>query len=211
MKPKKSKVDKNLCRIITPEFRVSYPHLFKPQAPKPTDKKKYSITMLFPKDRELSGFIPGREDENGNPVKRSIKKAIKNATIGFYGEDESEWPELISPITDGDSPKFKDKDGYKGHWVIKAITSEDQKPVVVDQKMKPIEDPNDLYPGCYARAHIFAYRWEYMGREGIGFILDHVQKLRDGKSFGGKKDVTEVFSPVDAGDDEDEDEVGDFK
>lgn len=204
-KPKNTKKartaeDKDLCRLITPEFRVSYPHVFKPQAPKPTDTPKYSITMLFPKDKKIVGSSP-----DGQP--RSLVGAMKAAKTAEFGDPEN-WPEdLLSPVINGDDPKYADKDGYKGHWVVKAVSSADQRPTVVDRDMSVITNPADLYPGCYARAYVFAYVWEYMGKQGIGFILDHVQKLRDGKSFGGKKPVEQVFSPVAAAaDDEDGDE-----
>lgn len=206
--PKKAaKIDKDLCRIITPEFRVSYPHVFKAQAVKATDKPKFSITMLYPKDSDLMGSSP-----DGKP--RSLKEVIKNAKLAQFGPKEN-WPDgLESPVIDGDNPKFADKDGYKGHWVIKATTSEDQRPSVVDAEMAPITEASELYPGSYARAYVYAYVWEYMGKQGVGFILDHVQKLRDGKSFGGKKPVEQVFSPVasaepDAAGDADDDQ--DFK
>jgi hypothetical protein len=190
----KSKADSIICRIITPEFRVSYPHVFKPQAPKPGDKLKYSITMLFPKDSDLMGLSPDNKP-------RGLKEVIKNAKTLEFGPKEN-WPkDLESPVIDGDDPKFADKPGYKGHWVIKATTNENQKPGVVDRQMTPITDQADLYPGCYARAYVFAYIWYYPNREkpmkkGVGFILDHVQKLRDGKSFAGKKAIEEVFSPL---------------
>lgn len=203
-----SKADKDLCRIVTPEFRVSYPHVFKPQAPKPADKKKYSITMLFPKGSELMGYAPGPTMEP-----RTLQQVIRNAKLAEFGPKEN-WPEdLESPVVDGDGPKLKDKEGYPGHWVLKAVSAEDQRPSVVDRNMKIIDDPADLYPGCFARAFIYAYVWEYMGRRGVGFILDHVQKTRDGKSFGGKKPVDQVFAPMADVDDSDAEaeEVGDFK
>lgn len=190
----KQKVDKEKTRVLTPEFRVSYPHVFKAQAVKPTDKPKYSVTMLFPKDTDLS----------------AIKAAMREAKIAKFGAKEN-WPDdLESPVTDGDKPKFADKEGYKGCWVIKASTNEDQKPGVVDENVKPILDSSKFYPGCFARAYVYAYCWEYMGKQGVGFILDHVQKLRDGKSFGGKKPADQVFTPVNAGeDDEDFSDDGD--
>lgn len=203
---KLTKEDKDLCRIITPRFRVSYPHVFKAQAPK-DGKPKFSITMLFPKDSDLTGLAP-----DGKP--RTLKEAIRNAKTNAFGE-KSNWPKgLESPVVDGDDERFEGKDGYKGHWVIKASTSEDQRPTVVDKNMAAIVDPADLYPGCYARANIFAYVWEFMGRKGVGFILDHVQKLKDGKSFGGKKPVDQVFAPIEDEDDNEEatdDDEADFK
>lgn len=204
-----SKADKDLCRIITPEFRVSYPHVFKPQAPKPSDTPKFAITMLFPKDRELVGQSP-----DGNP--RTIKEVMRNAKLAKFGPKEN-WPKgLLSPVNDGDSEEYAEKLGYPGSWVIKATSSEDQRPTIVgpsaDEYGKLIEltQPAELYPGCYARAYIFARVWEYMGKQGVQFILDHVQKLRDGKPFGGKRPAEQVFSPVesvDADTDSDDDDV----
>lgn len=201
-KKQTSKVDKDLSRIITPKFRVSYPHVFKPQAAKPGDDLKYSITMLFPKDKDLMG-----QTVDGKP--RSIKEVLKNAKVATFGSKEN-WPEdLISPVTDGDNPKFADKEGYKGHWIIKASSNEDQKPGLVDNENIPITEVSDFYPGCYARAYIFAYTWEYMGKQGVSFILDHVQKLADGKSFGGKKPVEQVFSPISSEEDDHDTDDGD--
>jgi hypothetical protein len=198
-KAQKPKIDKSKSTLITSEFRLSYPHLFEPQAMEGSTKKKFSIVMLFPKDKEMMGQDPATKKP------RSIKRAIKNAKLQAFGAEEN-WPdELVSPIADGDDPKYKDKDGYKGHWVIKASSNEDQRPVVVDRKMNAIVDASEIYPGCYARACIFAYVWEFAGKQGVSFILDHVQKLRDGKSFGGKKPVDQVFAPL-----EDEDDEEDF-
>lgn len=197
MASKVSAADKDLCRMVTPKFRVSYPHVFKPQQVKPTDKPKYSITMLYPKDSDLMGHVLGSDEE------RSLKDVIRNAKIAEFGPKKN-WPEdLESPVIDGDVPDKKGeiKEGYAGHWVIKATTNEDSRPGVVDEEGIPIS-PEDgatqFYPGCYARAYVYARVWEYMGKQGVQFILDHVQKLGDGKSFGGKKPVDQVFGPTGA-------------
>lgn len=197
-KPDKAvaKANKEKQRILTPEFRVSYPHVFKPNAMK-GGKPKYSITMLFSKNSDLS----------------VVKEAMRQAKLNKFGSKEN-WPDdLESPVTDGDNAKHADKEGYKGHWAIKASTNEDQKPGVVDANVEPIVSQGDFYPGCYARAYVYAYVWEFGGKQGVGFILDHVQKLREGKSFGGKKPVEQVFSPVhsdDADSDDGESEIEDF-
>jgi len=162
---------------------VSYPHLFKANAFK-GGEAKYSVTMLFPKTADLS----------------ALKLAIKHAKIDKWGPDKDEWPEdLMSPVQDGDNPKYAANEGYKGHWAIKASSKEAQKPGLVNEKVEPIIDASEFYPGCYARAQVFANGWEYMGKSGVSFILDHVQKTRDGKSFGGRKSAAEVFDPVSGG------------
>jgi hypothetical protein len=199
-----TKEQKELCRIITPKFRVSYPHVFKPQAVKQGDKPKYSITMLFPKGESLDGLSP-----DGAP--RNLKDVIKNAKLAEFGTKEN-WPdELESPVTDGDDPKHAKKEGYAGHWVIKATTGEDQKPSVLNKDKSPISDSSDFYPGCYARAYVYAYVWEYMNKKGVGFILDHVIKVADGKSFGGKKSAEEVFGPLGMEEENEETDEMDFK
>lgn len=196
------------CRMITPEFRVSYPHMFKAQAPKAGDKPKYSITMLVPKNSDLTGSTL-----NGAAIK--LPTLIVNAKNVEFGQKEN-WPkDLESPVIDGDLPKFADKEGYKGHWVIKATSMEDAKPGLVDANMVPITDQSKFYPGCYARAYVFARVWYYPDKnkpmkKGVQFILDHVQKTRDGQSFGGKKPVEQVFQPIGGGAQEEEDVSHDF-
>lgn len=183
-------------RIITPMFRVSYPHVFKPNSIKGSDPK-YSVTMLFPKSADLS----------------VIKLAMKHAKIAEFGPKKENWPDdLESPVTDGDLPKYADKEGYKGHWAIKASSQESSKPGIVDADGEPIIDSADFYPGCYARAQLFARVWEFGNKQGIHFILDHVQKWKDGKTFSSKKDAKDVFSPIDNEDanDADDGDIEDF-
>lgn len=192
--------DKENCRIVTQEFRVYFPHVFKAQQVMGKGDPKYSITMGFPKNADLS----------------SIKLAIKHAKINAFGPNKADWPDdLESPVIDGDAPKYADKEGYKGHWIIKASSNEDNRPGVVDEDVQPITDASQFYPGCYARAQVFARVWEYMGRQGVHFILDHVQKTRDGKSIGGKKAATEVFNPITntsgSSNDDSDDDSDDFK
>lgn len=206
--PKLTKEQIERCRIITPEFRVSYPHLFEAQAPRPTDKKKFSITMLFDKNKTLVGTSPDRQP-------RSLMDVIKFAKINVFGPNKEDWPEdLLSPVSDGDAKKYDKKEGHAGHWVIKATSNADQKPGLVDENLKPILEPALFYPGCYARAYLYARVYEYMGKMGVHFIVDHVQKTRDGKSFSSKKAADMVFSPIEVAAvafDEDDSESEDFR
>lgn len=186
-------------RIVTPEFRVSYPHVFKAQAmPGTKNDPKFSVTMLFDKKQDLA----------------AIKKAIKAAKVAKFGADEKKWPKVIkSPVKDGDGEAGiakktgKRMEGYAGSWVVAASTGETSPPGVVDRNGEEILKASDFYAGCYARAYVYAYVWEFpkgSGVYGVGFILDHVQKLRDGKSFSGKKPVGEVFGALAAEDESEE-------
>ncbi|MBK8260162.1 MAG: DUF2815 family protein [Nannocystis sp.] len=140
-------------RIVTPEFRVSYPHVFKAQAmPGTKNDPKFSVTMLFDKKQDLA----------------AIKKAIKAAKVAKFGEDPKKWPEGIkSPVKDGDGPAGiakktgKPMEGYAGHWVVAASTGETSPPGVVDRNGEEILKASDFYAGCYARAYVYAYVWEF--------------------------------------------------
>lgn len=183
------------CRIITQEFRVSYPHIFKPSSFK-GGKSMYSVTMLFKKSQNLN----------------DIKEVIKLAKTVKYGPNQKNWPTNIeSPVTDGDHPKHAGKEGYKGCWAIKASTGEEYKPGLVDENAEPILDQGLFYPGCYARAQVFCRVWEFAGKTGIHFILDNVQKLRDGKTFSSKKAATEVFSPMTSGMTDEDTDTADYE
>lgn len=200
MAKEQKKQKKGGISLLTPKFRVAYPHVFRPQKPKSGDgDPKYSITMLFDKNDDLS----------------ELQQAIKAVKVERWGSKEN-WPEFKHPVVvDGDKPKHADKEGYKGHWAIKASTGEDRKPTVVDEDVKPIIDPAKFYPGCYAIASIYITTYDNEWGAGVRIVLDHVQKVDDGKPFGGKKPADQVFKPVQrsgkkpAGGDDDGDDFSD--
>lgn len=198
---------RNKVRMVTAEFRVSHPHVFEPSAIEGS-KPNYSITMLFDKTGNMKGICPNTKEA------RTFQEIIKQAKINEWGPDESQWPKnIFSPVANGDDPKYADKEGYKGHWVIKATSMVESKPSVVDAKLKPITVHSDFYPGCYADAYIFARVWTFAGKYGVQFIVDHVRKRKDGKSLSSKKSADQVFAPIDGGDTDDfgaEDESDDF-
>lgn len=204
----KAKTDKNLCRMVTPPFIVSYPHVVKPNRIKATDPLKYSLTALFDKNKDLTGY---RVTEEMQKLPIKLQDIIKNAKLAAFGPKEF-WPAKISsPVSDGDDTElYPDKPENRGHWVVKAGSNEDQKPVLVDRNGRPITEQADFYPGCKAEMSVYAYVWEYMGKYGVSLILDHVRKVGDGKNLTGKKSADQVFAPLsdDETFDEEQEEAG---
>lgn len=180
-------------RLKTPEFRVSYPHLFKAQQMEGAQPAKFSITMLFPKEANL----------------KAIHRAIKAAKIAEFGSDEKKWPKkLKSAVKDGDGSKFSEKEGYAGHWVIKATTGEDYPPELFYENGKRIKTQSDIYPGCWGEAVVFCRVWKHeTGGTGIHFILDAFKKTRDDESFSSRKGSAELFGFEASDDDEDDAEA----
>ena len=149
--------------IMTPEFRVSYPALFKPRANKNDDgtlgTPKYEITMLFPKGADLS------------KLKRAAEEAVKEKWKDKPPKN------LRSPFRDQGE---KEGDGYVEGAIFVCARSL-LKPGLVNRQCDDIIDQTEIYPGCYARATVRAYAYDKNGNKGVSFDLCNVQKTRDGE------------------------------
>jgi hypothetical protein len=196
----KNKMKSEMESIMTPEFRASFPSLFEPRAAKPGDKAKYSIQMLFQVKETAKSKAEGRKVVDLEP----LKVLVRNVLTEKYGQDRSKWPAgLFLPFRDGMEPGKKDLNGYGEGIVFVGASSVKVKPGVVHayaeagtNKPALLTVPSDFYGGCYARAKVNAFAWEYMGKVGVSFGLQHVQKLRDGEPFGGNGSAADQFDAI---------------
>lgn len=169
--------DKNADkRVLTPEFRVSFPSVFKPYSYE-GQPAKFVITMLFNKKVDIT----------------ALKKAAFAAATEKFGPKEK-WPKnLMLPFSDGDEKS--DLDGYPGNIIVKA--SSKNRPGVVDSKKQPItEEDGTFFAGCYARATLSAFSWSKMGKNGVSFGLQNIQKIRDGEPFGSRRSADADFDEI---------------
>jgi hypothetical protein len=185
---KKKKVSKESYRartVTTPRFRLSYPALGKPEASMGDEsKKRYS----------LQGILDEKEDLAG------MNKAILNAKKEFFG-DKADWPKnLLSPMRDGNKDR-PDDEAYADATFFSA-NSKNKPGLVLRKKSKKTgayislardtsadEIEDIFYPGCYCRAVLLAEGFDYMGKKGVKFYLQSVQKLEDGERLGGRGDA----------------------
>lgn len=188
-----TKMDIAKKKIITHEFRVSFPAIFKPKSFE-GNEPKYSIVMLFDKKIDLNKPAAGQ--------KVSMKQAAHNAAIEKWGPKEK-WPKnLRMPFKDGNEKA--DMNGYENTITVSASAKEASQPGLVDQGRRPILNERDFYAGCYARAELIAFAYDIAGNRGVGFALQNVQKLRDGDKFSGKKNAEDVFDSVEDGSDDED-------
>jgi hypothetical protein len=176
-------------QVLTPEFRVAFPKVFKAERNDLNGKDEYSIVALFPKGADLS----------------KLKAAAKAAAEKKWGADPKKWPKnLRDPFRDqGDREKVDDATGdtylpagYEAGAFYLNLKST-KRPGLVDAKVQDIIDETDFYGGCYARAQVNAYAYDANGNRGISFGLNHIQKLRDGESFGAAaRNPSDVFEAV---------------
>ena len=158
-------------KLVTPKFRVSFVNVFEARE-NLQGKKKYSVVMLFDKDTDL----------------KPLKALLKEAAVVKWGD---KLQNIKLPFRDGNEKEY---DGYKDK--IFATASGMQKPGLVDDKLQPIIEPSEFYSGCYARATITAFAWEYMGKKGVSFGLQNLQKLDDGEAFSGKSKPEDDFDAI---------------
>ena len=165
-----------MSKVLTPEFRVSFPNIITPRGYEDGDPK-YSLAMLFKKGTDLT----------------ALKKLAQEAA-------EEKWPDvnkrpknLRNPLRDGDEEK-SEIDGYQG--VTFANASSKKQPLVFDKNVTVVKDSDFIYAGCYARATITAYAYDTKGNKGVAFGLRAIQKVRDGEPFSGDAHPEEDFCPI---------------
>lgn len=171
---------KNPAKCTSPEFRVSYPHVFKAHSGFEGQEEKYSVSMLFDKKTDLT----------------ALKRAVLHVATEEWGpKDKGKWPKKLRlPFRDGDDEKPGNEE-YAGKIFVNATSK--NRPGVVDGKVQPMtEEDGTFYAGCYARATLVAFAYNKMGNVGVAFGLNNLQKLRDGEPLGGKSSATSDFDAV---------------
>lgn len=173
--------------IMTPEFRVSYPNIFTAVVNRMSKKEEYSLVALFKKGQDIS----------------ILKNAVKKIAEEEWGTDQKKWPKKLRlPFRDQSEREKEGEDGnaympvgYEAGAIFINLKSK-QRPGIVDSNRQAIIDETEIYAGCYARATLNAYAYDYEGNVGIAFGLNNVQKLRDGEPLSGKAKAEDDFEAV---------------
>lgn len=184
-KKKKKTAKPKLFRELTIwDCLISYPVLATPKPFK--GKSYYSCDGLLEKD---------------DPQCKEIRMAIKSLAREAFGDDETEWPEKIHRLQDGD--EVQDSKGYKGRRFFKAST---QSAVPVVNLAGKEFSPASVKGGMYANIAIRIAVWENEGEQGISIYLQGVQvdTKKKGENFGGGKSAEQMFKR-----DADEDDTDD--
>ena len=169
--------------IITPVFRLSYPHVWEPVFNQLAKREEYSIQMLFDK-KEKAGL--------------NAMAALVGELIAWKGWGK----EARKPFIDGDTKKdsagvlYSEKNPCNKGMIILRSWSK-QAPGVLDPTGKhPITQHDEIYGGCYCKAQLNAYAYEQAGNKGVSFGLLHLQKVKDGEPFGNRTRAEDAFAPV---------------
>lgn len=157
--------------------RISFPHIFKKGIINGKENDKFSAHFLIAKDED---------SETSKLIKSKIKEMLdlKNKGAKLSAEKYC--------LTDGDAEGQRAE--YNGHFKISAST--DARPIVVDRKMQPItEEDNLIYAGCRVNAQITLW-WQNNKSFGkrVNANLVAVQYVRDDDPLGsGRLDIDTVL------------------
>ena len=181
--------------LMTPEFRVSFPEVFEPKA-FGNSAAKYSVCMLFPRTDEVKDFFT------------KCKRIEAQVIAEKWGENVPDGLKTL-PINDGN--KKSKLQGYKDHYFITPKSG--TKPGLVDGQIQPIIDREQFYGGCYAKATLNIYAYEYREggtviSRGVTFGLNNIMKTKDGDAFSGRTRPEDDFQPIES---EDASEYGGFE
>lgn len=166
--------------VTTSEFRVLWPHLFKPSAPTGVKnaEPKYSMSLLFENSQDVDS------------LRALADKAIK-AKWGSKAPHN-----LMLPFSNAVD---KNVDCEKEDAVL-VKTSSSYQPVVFDINFDNMTNPNDFYSGCYARAQLKAAAYDSGANKGVIFYLLSTKKTKDGERLGSQINGRAVYGADDDAD-----------
>lgn len=177
---------KNETKVITGKVRASYAHIFEPHSMDESTPKKYSVSLIIPKEDTQMVEI--------------IEKAIENAKEAFKGKWNGKIPNnLKTPLRDGDIDR-EDDPNYENAYFINATSQ--NAPGVVSPAMVRLNEPGSVVSGDYIRAVINFYGYNVNGNKGIAAELNNIQLVEKGEPLGGASAAEDDFDELDT-DDED--------
>ena len=168
---------------------LSYTHLFDKYSPEGDSANgKFMTNVLIPKG----------EKETVNAINKAIEKAVEIGMVSKWGGKKPKKIDL--PLRDGDE---KEDDVYSDNFYINAKAS--TRPGIVDRKMCPITDEDDVYSGMWAIVSITFYAYDVNGNRGIACGLDNVMKYKDDTRLGGRSSAESDFDGIELDDIDDDD------
>lgn len=185
-------------KVNVGEVRLSYCHLFTPEAVAAGAEKKYSVSVIIPKTN--TRLV--------NEIKKAINAALQMGMSSvFQGKMPQNWR---NPLRDGDLEKTDDE-AYAGSYFINATSK--NKPGIVKRvkingqnKLVEVTNEEDIYSGCYGIVSINFFPYNNAGNKGIGAGLNNVLKTNDGIYLGGRSSAQTDFGDVNLDDFDNDDE-----
>lgn len=148
--------------------RLSYAHLDAPWAGNDQTEKKYSASLIIPKE--------------DTATVATINKAI---AIAKEEGKAKKWGGIIPKklqIVFRDGDEERDDEAYENSYFFNASS---RQPVKTMNRAQQECDPKDLYSGCWVLASVKMYPYDANGNKGIAAGLNQVMFWADDEPLGG--------------------------
>jgi hypothetical protein len=180
-----------MATIVLRNVRLSYPDLFEPVPNQDGTKEEYGASLILDPD---------------DPTTQELEDALYQAGVDKWGQKAFDkfltQASFKRGLRNADD-EGKDDPAYEGKMFINVHST--RKPQVVDRKMMPITDPDEVYAGCYVNVSVSPFAYDVDKSKGLSARLGNVQFVRDGERLGGGTTAEDDFTALD--DDEDEEET----
>ena len=166
--------------MVITNAKLSYAHVWEPQSINGSEPK-YSVSLVISKnDKKLLAEINAE-----------IEKAM---VAGINTKFQGKRPATAKmPLRDGDIER-PDDPIYQNCYFLNANSK--NPPRIVDRKVKPIFDQDEIYSGCIANVSVSFFAFNSNGNKGIAAGLGNIQKVRDGDRLGGGTTPEMDFKPL---------------
>lgn len=177
-----TKKDDSELKVITPEGRVCFSHVWEPHAFEQGKEPNFSLILVFPPGTDLK------------ELKRACGAAAKKKW-GDKAQQMAKSGQLKMPWRPGsDYSEYGEPFTEEGAIFVTAKSK--QAPGVVNERAKPIMNQMDFYAGCMGRASVYCHAYDTMGNKGVTLLLNNVQKTGDGQRMSGRMRAEDEFTPV---------------
>jgi hypothetical protein len=174
-------------KVVIGPVRLSYLHIWEPSAMEGQTEKKYSASLIIPKD----------DKKTIAQINAAMDAAKEQGKASKWGGKIPK--KMWNPLQDGDVEK--EDEAYENSYFINAKAA--TKPGIVDKNRQPILAQDEVYSGCYGYVSITFYPFDKNGNSGIAAGLNHIMKVKDGEPLGGRSTAENDFANVEVGDDDD--------
>ena len=172
--------NQNNTKVVTGVVRLSYANVWEPKSIN-GGAEKYSVSLIIPKS----------DKKTISEIEKAIDNAIKEGASKFGGKVPNK-AALKLPLRDGDLER--DDEAYKDSFFVNANSTTASQ--IVDTRVQPILDRNEVYSGVYARVSVNFYAFNSNGNKGIACGLGNIQKVRDGEPLSGRTNAADDFTTL---------------
>lgn len=166
---------KDQRHVVTGKCRLNYAHVFAPRSGPNGGKEGYSVTLVFEPGTDIT----------------VLRNAAHAAAREKWGDKMPK--QLRSPFRA--CADREGQDGFTTGGTFITARSEN-KPGLVDQAMQPVLSNDVLYSGCYVRASLRSFAYDFQGNKGVSFALLNLQKMSDGDRLDNRRSPDQDFEPL---------------